>query len=218
MNNPTEWINSKGILAKAFNVSQNEAEARNFLIEGDLPSITESFNKELKTSPFENCGIMIDRKVWTHKVKSKYIGKLTLLKDIIIPEEEVPKDFFIKDESLEKWRYFKGAKNEDRTNKTNGFTYKYSEGGMVFPDSLNSPSRTIVTGEGGSSPSRFKHVIQTKSGKLRRLTPLELERLNMFPDNHTKEGSDIERAFLMGNALVVGLIEKIGSTLISELN
>jgi len=218
LNNPTEWINSKGILAKAFNVSQNEAEARNFLIEGDLPSITESFNKELKTSPFENCGIMIDRKVWTHKVKSKYIGKLTLLKDIIIPEEEVPKDFFIKDESLEKWRYFKGAKNEDRTNKTNGFTYKYSEGGMVFPDSLNSPSRTIVTGEGGSSPSRFKHVIQTKSGKLRRLTPLELERLNMFPDNHTKEGSDIERAFLMGNALVVGLIEKIGSTLISELN
>ena len=38
----------------------------------------------------------------------------------------------------------------------------------------------------------------------------------MFPDNHTKEGSDVERAFLMGNALVVGLIEKVGKNLISD--
>jgi DNA (cytosine-5)-methyltransferase 1 len=89
---------------------------------------------------------------------------------------------------------------------------------MIFPDSLDSPSRTIVTGEGGSGPSRFKHVIKTKSGKLRRLTPLELERLNMFPDNHTKEATDIQRAFLMGNALVVGLIEKVGKNLINEID
>jgi DNA (cytosine-5)-methyltransferase 1 len=34
----------------------------------------------------------------------------------------------------------------------------------------------------------------------------------MFPDNHTKlDGvSDNMRAFLMGNALVVGIVEKIG--------
>jgi DNA (cytosine-5)-methyltransferase 1 len=44
---------------------------------------------------------------------------------------------------------------------------------------------------------------------------VELERLNMFPDNHTKhEGvSDTKRAFFMGNALVVGVIEKIGQEL-----
>ena len=43
----------------------------------------------------------------------------------------------------------------------------------------------------------------------------ELERLNMFPDDHTKlEGaSDTKRAFFMGNALVVGVIEKIGVAL-----
>jgi DNA (cytosine-5)-methyltransferase 1 len=29
-----------------------------------------------------------------------------------------------------------------------GFEYNYSEGGMVFPDSLDKPSRTIITGEG----------------------------------------------------------------------
>ena len=85
---------------------------------------------------------------------------------------------------------------------------------MIFPDKLDKPSRTIITGEGGSAPSRFKHVINTKSG-LRRLTPIELERLNMFPDNHTKyEGiSDTKRAFFMGNALVVGVIERIGKVL-----
>jgi DNA (cytosine-5)-methyltransferase 1 len=85
---------------------------------------------------------------------------------------------------------------------------------MIFPDVLDQPSRTIITGEGGNSPSRFKHVIEI-NGKYRRLTPLELERLNMFPDNHTKiDGiSNGKRAFFMGNALVVGVIEKIGLTL-----
>ena len=85
---------------------------------------------------------------------------------------------------------------------------------MIFPDSLDKPSRTIITGEGGHSPSRFKHVIETKKG-LRRLVPVELERLNMFPDNHTEfDGvTNAKRAFLMGNALVIGIVEKLGATL-----
>jgi len=55
---------------------------------------------------------------------------------------------------------------------------------------------------------------------LRRLTPIELERLNMFPDNHTElEGiTDTKRAFFMGNALVVGVIEKIGEELYKQIN
>ena len=86
---------------------------------------------------------------------------------------------------------------------------------MIFPDRLDMPSRTIVTGEGGTSPSRFKHVIKTKEGKFRRLTPLELERLNMFPDNHTKHDgvADTKRAFIMGNALVIGAIQRVGESL-----
>ena len=57
----------------------------------------------------------------------------------------------------------------------------------------------------------LKHVVETDYG-LRRLTPIELERLNMFPDNHTKlEGiTNNKRAFLMGNALVVGVVERLG--------
>ena len=41
----------------------------------------------------------------------------------------------------------------------------------------------------------------------------------MFPDNHTKlEGiTDTKRAFFMGNALVVGVIEGIGEALYKQV-
>ena len=52
--------------------------------------------------------------------------------------------------------------------------------------------------------------LELKSNEwLRRLIPIELERLNGFPDNHTIGATDGKRAFLMGNALVVGIVEKI---------
>ena len=113
------------------------------------------------------------------------------------------------------WDYLKGAKKELKTNKALGYQYKYAEGRMVFPDCLDKPSRTIITGEGGKSPSRFKHVIEPKKGVFRRLIPKELESLNMFPENHTLHHvvTDTKRAFLMGNALVVGVVERIGKTL-----
>ena len=120
-------------------------------------------------------------------------------------------------ETIEKWLYLKGAKNEKRSNKTSGIEYHYNEGAMIFPDSLEKPSRTIITGEGGASPSRFKHVIKVSPNEHRRLTPVELERLNMFPDNHTAGASDIKRAFFMGNALVVGVIQKIATALIERI-
>ena len=124
-------------------------------------------------------------------------------------------EFFIKEEDLPKWKYLKGSKSEVRKSPE-GFEYKYSEGGMAFPDSLDKPSRTIITGEGGSGPSRFKHVVLTPSGRYRRLAPIELERLNMFPDRHTEGVSDMRRAFLMGNALVTGIVEKIGIVLLHK--
>jgi len=88
---------------------------------------------------------------------------------------------------------------------------------MAFPDYLDKPSRTIITGEGGAGASRFKHVVLPPSNRYRRLTPVELERLNMFPDNHTLGASDLRRAFLMGNALVTGIIENIGISLLNKL-
>ena len=129
----------------------------------------------------------------------------------------MPEEFYVKGD-LDKWQKHKGAKKEERTTKE-GYTYCYSEGAMVFPDALDNASRTIVTGEGGSTPSRFKHVVKTKKG-LRRLTPIELERLNMFPDDHTNKAgaTDAKRAFFMGNALVVGIVEGLGKALKEKID
>ena len=139
------------------------------------------------------------------------------LKDLLEDENNIPKEFYINEEDLKKWEYQKGGKSFERTNKTTGHVYTYSEGSMSFPDSLDKPARTIITGEGGASASRFKHVINV-NGRYRRLTPIELERANMFPDNHTLGVSDTKRAFLMGNALVIGIVEKLGNALIDNEN
>lgn len=215
---PKEWILKDGTLANAFPIqSDNVIFPNEFKLKGDIVEISENFNKNGKTGMFENTGIMIDGIVTTMKTKPSYDDKFTILKDII-QNGEVTEEFYIKEEDLDKWFYLKGAKKEMRKN-SQGFEYNYSEGGMIFPDPLDKPSRTIITGEGGKSASRFKHVIKTSKG-YRRLSPVELERLNMFPDNHTKfEGvTDTKRAFFMGNALVVGVIEKIGVVLTQKIN
>ena len=187
-----------------------------FKLEGDIVDISENFNKNGKIGLFENSGLMINGIVTTIKTQANYDGQFTVLGDLI-QNGEVTEEFYVDQRDLDKWAYLKGPKKEIRKN-VDGFEYNYSEGGMVFPDSLDKPSRTIITGEGGKSPSRFKHVIQTSNG-YRRLSPVELERLNMFPDDHTKlEGvSDTKRAFFMGNALVVGVIEKIGISLMQKI-
>ncbi|MEJ5053881.1 DNA cytosine methyltransferase [Sphingobacterium sp. MYb382] len=210
-----DWILTEGIIGEAFPASTEYTNVREFDIEGNLDIVTQDFNKNrsIAESPFENAGVMIDRHVFTFKSLPDYNGAYVKLSDILIPEDEVPVSYFINADDLDKWNYLKGGKSEQRVNKASGFTYNYAEGPMIFPDALDKPSRTIITGEGGASPSRFKHVVTTKTGRLRRLTPVELERLNMFPDNHTKEGTDVKRAFFMGNALVVGVIEKIGKVL-----
>ena len=88
--------------------------------------------------------------------------------------------------------------------------YRYVEGAIANPDRLDKASRTVVTAEIGSSPSRMRHIIE-QDGVRRRLMPIELERLNQFPDNWTRiDGiADSKRGFLMGNALVVGVIERL---------
>ena len=209
------WLSKKGTIAKAFPI-KDAFQLNEFKLEGDLVEITNNFNKTGKLSPFHNSGIMIEGKIFTAKTEAAYIGKHTTLGDIL-QKEMVPDDFYISAEDEEKWSYLKGAKTIQRKTK-DGFAYKYSEGGMIYPDALDNASRTIITGEGGKAPSRFKHVISTPQG-LRRLTPLELERLNMFPDDHTKlDGiTDAKRAFFMGNALVVGIVEKLGKALLDQM-
>lgn len=212
----TDWILKEGPFSEVFPVVQSAQNLVVFDLEKDLVTLSNEFNKEQGLSPFLNTGVCIDGKVSTLKTAPSFDGKRTLLSDIL-EKDSIPSEYYINESDLPKWEYLKGSKKEIRKTKA-GFEYNYSEGSMVFPDSLDQPSRTIITGEGGKSPSRFKHVVQTSKG-LRRLLPVELERLNMFPDNHTQlEGiSDAKRAFFMGNALVVGIVEKVGASLFRKI-
>ena len=209
-----DWVEYDGVMARAFEFRPKANTVSSFDIEGTIQEVSTEFNKGKKDSPFGNAGIMMNRHVYSVDAEPVYDGPRQTLGGNLVDENLVPEDFFITEEELPKWEYEKGAKKIERISKE-GYQYTFSEGGMAFPDYLDQPSRTIITGEGGSAPSRFKHVVKTKSGRYRRLLPIELERMNMFPDNHTyhPEVSDGRRAFLMGNALVCGVIEAIGKSL-----
>ncbi len=209
-----KWVQYDGVMAQSFPCEGKAGTLSEFTIDGTIEQVSGNFNKSRKDSPFGNAGIMINRKVYSLDVLSIYDGPTQLLRNIVIDEQLVPEEFFIAEDDVPKWEYEKGAKKINRVSKE-GYEYVFSEGGMAFPDPLDKPSRTMITGEGGTAPSRFKHVIQTPSGRYRRLVPIELERLNMFPDNHTYHAdvSDGRRAFLMGNALVCGIVEEVGKSL-----
>lgn len=208
------WVEYDGVLAEAFPFKVCEGTRSEFNIKGTIQEVSAKFNKGKKETPFRNAGVMINRHVFSVDAIPVHDGTCQMLGDILVDEDFVPEEFFIPEEELPKWQYEKGAKKINRVSKE-GFEYVFSEGGMAFPDYLDKPSRTMITGEGGPSPSRFKHVVQTPSGRYRRLIPLEMERLNMFPDNHTyhPDVSNGRRAFLMGNALVCGIVQEIGRSL-----
>ena len=209
---PVATLGSDGVLARALPVQSPDARLDSFKLSRDLDTVSATFGRDARVTRFKNAGLMQDLCVWTAEHQPDYSGAMHTLSDVLQDEEVVPPSFFIPDDDIEIWRHLKGAKTEPRRTKA-GFEYLWSEGAIAFPDAIDKPSRTVLTGEGGSSPSRFKHVIESRSGRLRRLTPVELERLNGFPDGWTDGVSGNRRAFLMGNALVVGVVEKIATTL-----
>ncbi|WJI91396.1 DNA (cytosine-5-)-methyltransferase [Weissella viridescens] len=160
---------------------------------------------------FGNVGIMHDNNIFTAKATAEYNGPHTTLGDIL--EDTTTDDSLYLDnkpERMAKFEYLKGPKRIPRTS-ADGHEYVYSEGGMAFPDDLNKPGRTMLTSE--KSVNRSTHVVRDKkTGRLRFLTPIEAERLNMFPDNWTNTGMPTNfRYFTMGNALVVGVVQSIGA-------
>lgn len=222
--NPLNYILKKGILARALPVAPLQEVCTHIEIEKDAEKVSQKFNKVRESkSPFLNSGVFFNDIAYTIKTEANPENiQFKNLGDILQSDKEVDKSFYIPNSQILDWKYLKGAKSIERVHKGSGTKYKYAEGSMAFPDLQNKPSRTILTGEGGTSPSRFKHIIKTKNG-YRRLTPIELERLNGFPDNWTRfdndgnELPDTRRAFFMGNALVIGLIEKVGRVIASEI-
>ena len=213
------YMLNDSIFARAF-PADLKGNTSSFSLNGETWELSRNFSKGNKKSPFGNAGIYDGKTLITSDVKAVYRGKKRVLGDLVLPSKSVPSEYWIPENQLKSWRYLKGSKSIPRKSKS-GHQYLYAEGAMSFPDSLTSASRTVLTAEGGSSPSRFRHVIQ-QGNRFRRLTPIELERLNGFPDDWTKFGangelfSDSRRAFFMGNALVVGIIERLAKEIAKD--
>lgn len=199
---PLTVVNSTGFFAHSFPIELVTAEDFNHtqLIDSDLVDVTENFKFE-----FSNAGYMNKGTIHTCLVIPKY-EEPTTIKQII--EENADKRFYL-EKNLDKWKYLKGAKRIERTSKT-GHKYIFSEGPIAFPDSIDKPARTILTSE--SSLNRSTHVIKDPfTHKNRLITPVEAERIQGFKDNWTYTGMPEKfRYFCMGNALVVGLITRMG--------
>ena len=219
---PESIIEKTGILARALPIEKLTSELQEIDLDDEADQISTRFNKGGGKSLFMNSGYYEDGVAYTVKSEAKLSKTAIVLGDVLQPDSQVPDEYWVEEKRLKEWKYLKGAKSIERTHKGSGTTYNYAEGKMAFPDLLTNPSRTILTAEGGNTPSRFKHIIQTKNG-YRRLTPIELERLNGFPDNWTQRDdqdkvmADSKRAFFMGNALVIGLIERVGRVLADEI-
>jgi DNA (cytosine-5)-methyltransferase 1 len=205
-----ERVRFSGVLAEAFPIDGG-TDLVDLAIGKDTYEVSETFGSNRKVSQFLTAGAMQDYRVLTTQAVPIFDGEAQALGSVLIDEENVPEGFYIDTDSLSSWHYLKGAKKVPRVNKKTGHEYIYSEGSIACPDDLSQPSRTILTGEGGRTASRFKHIIQAADGRYRRLVPEELEQLQGFPIGWTDTGmSDANRAFCMGNALVVGIPARIG--------
>ena len=233
-----DYLGNIGFFASTFPVHhvQESAVTKKSIAGVPVGTISEDFSFW-----FENTGFLYGDTIYTTKTLPHYNGKQITLGDIL-DEGDVSEEYFIpadklyytdpeithSDESetpLPKesrltWQYLKGAKKILRKS-TNGHEYVFTEGAIPLVDEYDKPARTMLTSEG--SFSRTTHIVRDKkTGRIRLLTPTETERIQGFPTNHTQHclmnGEVIEmpskkRRFMMGNALVVNLIEDMERTL-----
>lgn len=195
-----------GLFAKTFPILEKKADdIREVSIKkadySDTIKMTENF-----AARFENSGIMIEGVVYTLKT-SPILNETKTLSDIIDKKTDLS-DYFLNENQLSKFEELRGAKSKPRT-KPDGTIYYYSEGSMSKFDSLDLPGRTMLTSE--ASVNRSTHIIRDKTTKqIRFITPIEAERMQMFPDNWTDTGMPLKRRyFMMGNALVTGIVSEL---------
>lgn len=207
-----DWVVSDGLFASAFPVEKDDAKRvlkTEVYSYKDLIGLTESYSAR-----FNNAGVMTNGKILS--IETTPIREQPITLSQIVEKNGVDEHFYIPSDKMEKWVYQKGAKKVERTSAS-GHKYIFAEGAIAFPDPLDRPARTMLTSE--SSLNRSTHIIEDPLTKrLRKLTPIECERINGFPDNWTNtDMPERQRYFIMGNALVVPIIERIASELKKHL-
>jgi len=204
-----EILINQGLFAQKFPILNLENIKSESIFHGykDLVNVSDKFNFN-----FELSGICLENTATTAKYLPQNLIEFKL-RDILTNGVK-DKKYYLSEKQKEKFAFLKDSKRIPRK-RPDGSDYFYSEGKMSFPDNLDSPGRTMLTSEG--SINRSTHIVEDlTTKKLRILTPIECERLNQFPDDWTNTGmTDNKRYFMMGNALVCGVIKKIGESLVN---
>lgn len=175
----------------------------------NLLDLSDNYND----SKFFECGIMKNGIVKHSNIIAVEEEKYSLCEVIrkAQPFNKNLDNYVITNDKLDKWKYLKGSKKIERTSRT-GHKYIYSEGAMAFPENMNEPARTMLTSEG--TTNRSSHIIfDEQIKKYRTLTPIECEIIQMFPINWTNTMPDRSRYFMMGNALVTGIVSRLDPVL-----
>ena len=212
--NPANIMLNSGIFAKEFPIEKfKEKDIKAFdMYDGyaDLVDVSDNFKAD-----FANIGYMLEQKVYTIKA-SPIVSEPNPLRNIV-EKNAVSDHYFLSDDKIKKYQYLRGSKKIPRID-SKGHKYFYSEGAMSPFDDLSLPARTMLTSEG--TTNRSTHIIvDPKVKKLRILTPVECERINQFPDEWTNSGMpEKRRYFMMGNALVCGVVKKIGNQINSIID
>lgn len=195
-------ILKNGMFAKKFPAVQDNKKKPitiNITQYKDLVDVSDNFKANFLNSGYMCNGIVYT--IQTTPVAEKIFPLSKLL------EEKVDNHFFLTENQIKKFEYLRGHKKIERKGK-NGFTYFYSEGAMSPYDYSNQPARTMLTSEG--TINRSTHITKDlNTGNLRLLTPVECERINQFPDNWTNTMNEKRRYFMMGNALVCGIVNRL---------
>ena len=122
---------------------------------------------------------------------------------ILIPESEVEQSYYLSKKALDGIK----AKREKSIENKNGFGAQYLD--------LDKPSYTI--------PARYwkdgyDALVKYSENKVRRLTILELKRIQSFPDDYILMGSKKEQIMQIGNAVACRFAYHLGKHLIKMLS
>jgi len=124
------------------------------------------------------------------------------VKNILLPKEEIDKKYYLSEKALA------GIANKKKVNKEKGFGF----GAQILD--FNKPSYTI--------PARYwkdgyDALVKYNENEIRRLTIIELKRIQSFPDDYIIEGTNKDIIIQIGNAVACKFAYHLGKYIINTL-
>ena len=144
------------------------------------------------------------RYYWTNIDFDKFPSNVCQLEIKDILEEDIDTKYFLEKEGLHD---FINSANINRTKSKDGINRVFEIPRTIHND--NERQRRVYS-INSKSPTILARADTTKilvNNKIRKLTPLECERLQCIPDNYTSISSDTQRYKMIGNAFTVSVIK-----------